>query len=60
MAGRDVTASARQPSERVAVVRRGGLVHTYPRGSWGPAAADAIAEVAGGWHAPDVPVGAGR
>jgi glucose-6-phosphate 1-dehydrogenase len=32
-----------------------GPVHSYPRGSWGPRAADAIADVAGGWHAPDVP-----
>ena len=37
-----------------------GLVDTYPRGSWGPPAGDAIADVAGGWHAPDVPPEAGR
>ena len=37
-----------------------GLVDTYPRGSWGPPAGDAIADVAGDWHAPDVPPEAGR
>jgi glucose-6-phosphate 1-dehydrogenase len=31
-----------------------GPVHTYPTGSWGPAAAAAIADVAGGWHAPEL------
>ena len=37
-----------------------GTVHTYPRGSWGPPAADAIGDVAGGWHAPAFPTAAGR
>ena len=27
-------------------------VHTYDRGSWGPAAADALIEGDGGWHDP--------
>jgi glucose-6-phosphate 1-dehydrogenase len=31
-----------------------GPVHTYPTGSWGPADAAAIADVAGGWHAPEL------
>ncbi|MFP3899744.1 MAG: glucose-6-phosphate dehydrogenase [Acidimicrobiia bacterium] len=31
-----------------------GPVSTYPKGSWGPAAAASVAEVAGGWHTPEV------
>jgi glucose-6-phosphate 1-dehydrogenase len=29
-----------------------GSVHSYPRGSWGPAAAEAVTAVHGGWHDP--------
>ena len=31
-----------------------GPVHRYPRGSWGPPAADALVTGGDGWHAPDV------
>jgi glucose-6-phosphate 1-dehydrogenase len=37
-----------------------GPVRSYPKGSWGPAAADAIAAVAGAWHTPALATEAGR
>lgn len=35
------------------VLDAGSPVHPYPRGSWGPEAAEAIAAPAGGWLCPD-------